>query len=202
MERNAVVFGINPQNDFGHPKGSLYCPGGFKVVGGGMILVWYGEEKGWLIGFSADCHPKNSEHFKEWPPHCIVRTWGAKFLAGIQVPYRKSSIFLKGTKIHEDGYDPFEGKDECGRNPEQFMGNPANTTVVVWGIAINYCVRAFVLTARKKGYKVYVALDACAAVPTPGNPPEDFVTEEQAIQNMKAAGAIMTTVEEVVCGKI
>lgn len=87
-----------------------------------------------------------------------------------------------------------------GRSPELAMGNPATTAVIVWGLATNFCVRAFVLTARKKGYKVYVVLDACRPVPTPANPPLNFITEKQAIIDMETAGAIMITVEEVVYG--
>lgn len=201
---NVAVFGVDPQNDFGHPKGALYCKNGFQVVGGGMILVEHAYNKGLPIMFSADDHPQDSDHFRPkgfWPPHCIHCTWGARFLAGVKIPYG-SAVFFKGTRKHEDGYDPFEGKDGQGRSPEQVLRSFNTTTVIVWGIATNYCVRTFVLTARKKGYEVYVVLDACAPVPTPAIPPEGFVTEECAIEDMKAAGAVMTTVEEIVRGKV
>jgi len=204
MSQKVVVFGVDPQNDFGNPRGSLYCRGGFKVVGGGMILIEYAKENGWPTMFSADDHPQNSDHFKPhgpWPPHCVHDTWGAEFLPGIEID-PDQHIFHKGTRKEEHGYDPFEGDGGPGRSPEQVMGDPKNTTIIAWGIATNYCVRTFVLTARKKGYKVYVVLDACRAVPTPPNPPSDFITEGQAIQDMKDAGAIMTTVEEVVSGRI
>lgn len=198
---NIAIFGVDPQNDFGHPNGSLYCKNGFKVVGGGMILTEHFYLRGGRIMFSADVHPPDSDHFKSWPPHCIRGTWGARFLSGVTVPHG-APIFRKGTEKHEHGYDPFEGKDSHGQNPEQVMGDPDKTTVIAWGIATNYCVRSFVLTARKKGYKIYVALDACAPVPTPDNPPPNFITEEQAIEDMKAAGTIMMTIEEVVSGKL
>lgn len=208
---NTAVIGVDPQNDFGHPSGALYCTDGFKVVGGGMILFDYANKNGWAIMLSADWHPLNSEHFTKWPPHCVQHTWGAKFLPGIdqaeQVFKPFPFIFYKGTRVDEDGYDPFDGKMENrptrGGDSMEDMFNACDVkTLVVWGIATNYCVRAFVLTAREKGYKVHVALNACAAVPTPENPPADFITEEQAIEEMKAAGAIMTTVEEVVSGKL
>lgn len=202
--RNIVIFGVDPQNDFGHPLGSLYCKDAFRIVGGGMILIERATKSDWLVMFSADWHPKNSDHFKPkgpWPPHCVYDTWGAKFLAGVKVPC-SSPIFLKGAGEHEQGYDPFEGNDGGGRSPEQVLDNPSETTIIAWGIATNYCVRSFVLTARKKGYEVYVALDACAPVPTPTNPPKGFITEEQAIEEMKTAGAILTTVEKVISGKL
>lgn len=205
---NTVLFGVDPQNDFGHPAGSLYCKGGYEIVGGGIILMEHALLQKWPIDLSADCHPPDSEHFKRWPPHCIRGTWGAAFLSGIldfnHIHYFDGDFnyFFKGTQKNEDGYDPFEGRNTSGKSPEEVMGDPAETTIIAWGIATNFCVRAFVLTARSKGYQVYVVLDACRAVPTSNNPPSDFITEKQAIEEMETAGAIMTTVEEVINGRI
>lgn len=210
-----VLFGVDPQNDFGDPKGSLYCKGGYEIVGGGILLMKYAVHQSWLVGLSADWHPKDSGHFKPiglWPPHCVEETWGARFLPGIYdflyfswSPFfdlLKVNVFLKGTNNDGNGYDPFEGKNALNQGPEEVMGEPNQTTIIAWGIATNFCVRAFVLTALRKGYRVSVVLDACRAVPTPDNPPPDFVTEEQAIEEMKAADGIMTTVEEVINGRI
>lgn len=206
-----VLFGVDPQNDFGHPKGSLYCKGGYEIIGGGILLTEYALNQRIPIFLSADLHPQDSEHFKPigpWPSHCVRGTWGAAFLSGI-LDFKNIhhfdgdfNYFFKGTQKNEDGYDPFEGKNTLGKSPDELLGDPTETTIIVWGLATNYCVRAFVLTARRKGYRVYVVLDACRAVPTPDNPPPDFVTEQQAIEEMKATGAIMTTVEEVLNGRI
>lgn len=200
VKEMVTVFGVDLQNDFGYPGGSLFIPDGFWVVGGGMILNRHAANNGWNIMFSRDNHPINSKHFEKWPPHCVAGTWGARFLPGLK--YAGGHIFSKGMDPEEDGYDPFDGKDTHGYGPGEILGEPRLMTLVVWGLATNFCVLAFVLTARSRGHKVYVALDACRAVPTPKDPPPGFITEGQAIEKMKEAGAIMTTVEEVVCGKL
>lgn len=206
-----VLFGVDPQNDFGDPGGMLYCKGGYEIVGGGIVLIEYIAKQKGTICFSMDWHPGDSEHFKPigpWSPHCVQGTWGAELLPGLlgflnmKAGDFDCDFFLKGTQKNEHGYDPFEGKNMESKYLDEILGNPTEITIIVWGLATNFCVRAFVLTARRKSYKVYVVLDACRAVPTPDNPPPDFVTEEQAIEEMKTAGTIMTTVEEVINGRI
>ncbi|HEY4506877.1 MAG TPA: isochorismatase family protein [Candidatus Paceibacterota bacterium] len=68
------------------------------------------------------------------------------------------------------------------------------------GLTTDHCVSAGTCDAAKigsdLGFKTYVCLDACRAVNLkPGD-------EERAIEDMKKAGAIMTTTDEVMAGKI
>lgn len=194
-----AIFGVDPQNCFGHPNGGLYVRGGEEVAGPGNKLIFFSEENGCLIMFSADWHPPDSDHFKPvgpWPPHGIANTWDSEFLAELKIP-PSSVIVYKGTRKEEHGYDPFEGRTEYEESTEEVLCLNEIKTLIFWGIATDYCVKAGVLTAcRLKKYKVYVALDACRAVnANPGD-------EQKAIEEMKAAGAIMTTTNEILSGKL
>lgn len=191
-----AIFGVDPQNCFGHPNGGLYVKGGEEVVEPGNKLISFGEENGFLIMFSADWHPPDSDHFKKWPPHGIANTWDAEFLAGLKIP-SDSVVVYKGRRKDEDGYDPFEGRTEYEKSTEEVLYLNKIEKMIFWGIATDYCVKAGVLTACKLGkYKVYVALDTCRAVnANPGD-------EQKAIEEMRAAGAIMTTTNDILSGKL
>ncbi len=200
---NCAIFGVDLQNCFSHPRGGLYVRGGEKVIEPGNKLIAFGKEHGFIIMFSADWHPPNSTHFKPvgpWPPHSIAGTWDAEFLSGLGMPSDPYNnvpfVFFKGTGKNENGYDPFEGRGIGGSDsPENTLDEHGIEVLIFFGIATDYCVKAGVLTACKLGYKVYVAIDACRAVNlNPGD-------EQKAIDEMKAAGAIITTTEEVINGK-
>ncbi|MDP2933315.1 MAG: isochorismatase family protein [bacterium] len=196
---NCAIFGVDAQVCFGHPNGGLYVPGGEEVVAPGNLLIQYGLRNGYLIVLSCDWHPPDSDHFKpvgQWPPHGIAGTRDAEFLDGLIVP-KNAFIVRKGKKKEEDGYDPFDGQTDNGQAPEQILAANKVEAIFVWGIALEYCDKAAVLTAcklaKKHGWNVYLVVDACRAV----NPDD----AQKAINEMRTAGAIITTVEEVIHGK-
>lgn len=51
---NCAIFGVDPQNCFGHPRGGLYVKGGEEVVKPGNKLVALGVRNRFVIMFSAD----------------------------------------------------------------------------------------------------------------------------------------------------
>lgn len=192
-----MIFGVDPQNCFGHPRGGLYVKGGEKVVEPGNKLIDYGLENDYLIGFSCDWHPNDSDHFKPvgpWPRHGVAGTWDAEFLSGLNIPVT-SYVFRKGTKKHEHGYDPFEGKTDDGIGLENVLVHFGIEKILTWGIAIDYCLKACVLHALKLGYKVYLVIDASRSVNA------KLGDEQKAIEEMEAAGAKLITTQEVLNGK-
>ncbi len=191
---NCAIFGIDLQNCFGHPNGGLYVKGGKEVVEPGNKLVAFGLKNGFIIMFSRDWHPADSNHFNKWPVHGVAGTWDADFLEGLLLP-PGSHFFYKGTQKDDDGYDPLEGISFAGNTAKSILKVSNIQKVYFWGIATDHCVKAGILTACKLGYKVYIVIDACRAVnANPGD-------EQKAIDEMKAAGAIITTTEEIINGK-
>ncbi len=189
---SCAFFAVDLENCFGHPKGGLYVKGGERVIEPSNRLISFAIKNQSLILYSLDWHPENSYHFKKWPRHGVANTWDSEFLAGlIQPDPDRSAIVRKGTGKNEDGYDPFQGRTASGWSTEEILKVGGAKSIVFFGIATDYCVKAGVLTACKKGYKTYVAIDACAAVNV--NPDD----EQKAIAEMVTAGATITTVDEV-----
>ena len=63
---------VDVQNDF-CPGGTLAVPHGDKVIP--VINRVLGAFP--LVIASKDWHPKETVHFKKWPPHCVQGTPGA-----------------------------------------------------------------------------------------------------------------------------
>ncbi len=193
---NCAIFGVDLQNCFGHPKGGLYVKDGEEVVGPGNKLIAFGVKNNFRIMFSRDWHPADSKHFDKWPVHGVAGTWDAEFLEGLILP-PESHFFFKGTRKYEDGYDPLEGRTAYGKGAgaELILLAQRIRKIYFFGFTTDYCVKTGVITACKLGYEVYVVIDACRAVNV--NPGD----EQKAIDEMRAAGAIITTTEEAINGK-
>ncbi len=165
---------VDVQNDF-CPGGSLAVPDGDKVVPVINALM----EKFPLVVASKDWHPSQTVHFDKWPPHCVHNRPGAEFHPALN-SLKIKQVFLKGTGNKDDGYSAFEATN---LDLEKFLKDKGVTELYVAGLATDYCVRASVLDAVKKGFKTFVVEDAIAAVDVkPGD-------DRKAIDEMKSAGA-------------
>jgi len=187
---SCAFFGVDLQNCFGHKKGGLYVKGSEKIIPACNRLIDAAAYWAKLTIFSLDWHPVDSDHFKKWPPHGIADTWDSQFLKSLIVP-DYSKIVRKATKKNEDGYDPFEGKSSSGETTNKILKKHGIKSIVFFGIATDYCVKAGVLSALKNGYRAYIVTDASIAVNV--NPDDEI----KAINEMVDAGAIPITVEEV-----
>ena len=184
----------------------MYVPGGEKVITPANQIIFYVTSlpKG-LVFLAADSHPRNSKHFKvnggKWPVHCIKDTWDAFFHKGLCVPLG-ARIFYKGTGENEDGYDPWGGKNQYGQTPLDVIHGIDSVEIYFFGLATNFCLMSGVLNACGiknlfgKFEKVCLVVDACRAVP------DVSPTEQEAIEKMEAAGAIMTTTREVINDRV
>ena len=66
MERALIL--VDPQNDF-CPGGSLAVKNGDEVMEPLNRMMAYAKKNNWILTISRDWHPKNTSHFKTWPPH-------------------------------------------------------------------------------------------------------------------------------------
>jgi nicotinamidase/pyrazinamidase len=112
-----------------------------------------------------------------WPPHCVQGTANAKVLVD-------NNIFLAVVKKGQDkNFDSYSGfQDDGGAKTEMDRILKANgiKTLIVYGIATDYCVKATALDAVAAGYKVTVVEGLCKGVA-----PE---TTAKALEEMKAKG--------------
>lgn len=160
---------VDVQNDFAHPSGSLYVQGGETIVPYLNELVSAAEDAGSLVVYTQDWHPPSTPHFEKdggiWPVHCVADTWGADFHSGLDV---FGPTVRKGTS-GEDGYSGFTVRDpatgqETPTGLQSLLRKQGVTTVLVAGLATDYCVKSTALDARRAGFAVTVLADGIRGV--------------------------------------
>ncbi|MFO1540932.1 MAG: isochorismatase family protein [Chloroflexota bacterium] len=176
------------QNDFADPAGGLAVAGAAAIVPGLNAAIAAARAAGALVVYTQDWHPPHTPHFAQdggpWPVHCVAGTWGADFHPALDVD---GPVVRKGSE-GEDGYSGFTMRDHLTGNEvptalHDLLRAAGAHTVVVAGIATDYCVRATVLDALRLGYAVTLRTDLVAAVDVrPGD-------GDAAIAEMVAAGA-------------
>ncbi len=184
MSEGDALIMVDVQNDF-CPGGSLAVPRGDEVV----EPLNRAARKFRHVVATQDWHPPGHASFQEsggpWPPHCVQGTRGAELHPGLdRGPIEK--LVRKGDDPAKDAYSGFDGTDLA-----EWLRSQGVKRVFVGGLATDYCVRATALDARKEGFEVVVLTDAVRAVDV--NPGDG----EKALEEMREAGAILTTTEEI-----
>jgi nicotinamidase/pyrazinamidase len=169
---------VDVQHDF-CPGGALPIEEGDKIVP--VLNQWIeaAQAKGILIYASRDWHPLQHMSFEghggTWPPHCIQDTDGAAFHQELKLPDNTVKI-TKGVRFDQDQNSAF---DQTGLAEQ--LKRDGVSRLWVGGLALDVCVLATVLDAKKLGFEVHVILEATRPVTTEGG--------EEAIQTMREAGA-------------
>jgi nicotinamidase/pyrazinamidase len=180
---------VDPQYDF-FPGGALGVADGDAIVA--PLNAWLRAHPDAPVFASRDWHPATTRHFKArggiWPPHCVEGTRGAAFHEGLEM--QRAVVYDKGTDPEDDGgYSAFDGArvDAAGvrRTLADDLRAAGVTTLVVGGLATDYCVKASVLDALKQGFAVQLLRPAVRAVELqPGD-------GERAVAEMVEAGAVV-----------
>ena len=154
-------------------------PGGDRI----FTAVNEAAERVPLVVASRDWHPLHHVSFIErggpWPPHCVQGTEGAEFHPALD---RKpiSHVFSKGQDPDRDAYSAFDGTELAA-----WLRDHGVESLLVGGLATDYCVRASVLDALAAGFSVSVLEDGVGAVDVrPGD-------GARALEEMRAHGAKM-----------
>jgi nicotinamidase/pyrazinamidase len=148
---------VDVQNDF--------CAGGALEVPDGDAVVGPINELAHAIPFviaTRDWHPPDHHSFVEeggpWPVHCVRDTPGAQLRADLD-PSEIDTIVDVGRTRDAVGYSGFEDT-----KLEQLLRERDVDVVHVAGLALDYCVRATALDARRLGFDVVLHRDATRAV--------------------------------------
>lgn len=183
---------VDVQNDFADPSGSLSVRGGADVIPIVNREAALARNNGALVAYSQDWHPEHTPHFAAdggtWPTHCVRDTWGAAFHPGLDVP-DDAPVIRKGAN-GEDGYSAFTMRDpESARTIptelERLLRDASVDSVVVVGLATDYCVAATAADAVRLGFATTVLTDAVASVDLqPGD-------GERALATLRDAGVLL-----------
>ncbi len=181
IDSTVALIVVDVQNDF--------CQGGaLPVADGDAVVPVLNEyvrlftEAGSPVYFTRDWHPPNHASFKEqggiWPPHCVRGTHGAEFHPELRVP-KEAEVISTAFLEDRDAYSGFQDTDLAAR-----LREAGAQTVLVGGLATDYCVKETVLDALSEGFKVYLLIDASKGVEVkPGD-------SRRAIEEMKSRGAV------------
>jgi nicotinamidase/pyrazinamidase len=185
-----ALLGVDVQNDFADPAGSLSVAGGADVIPVLAAEIDAAVSAGALVAYSQDWHPAVTPHFAKdggsWPAHCVMQTWGAELHPDLPVA---GHVVRKGSN-GEDGYSAFTMRDPLTGDTVEtelhgLLRRHGVTRVVVGGLATDYCVVETAMDALRLGYETVLLSDAIRAVDLqPGD-------GDRAVERMRAAGALV-----------
>ncbi len=177
--RDALLI-VDVQNDF--------CPGGALPIEEGDAVVpvcnqWidWARKATVPVYLSRDWHPKGHMSFNtsggEWPAHCIQDSQGATFHQNLQIP-EDAILITKGTRFDKDQYSAF---DDTGLLEQLRLQGIERVWVA--GLALDVCVRATALDARKGGLETHLIHEGTRPVTPEGG--------ADAINELKDAGVMI-----------
>lgn len=189
---------VDLQNDF-MPFGALPVREGDAVVDVANTLSGRFE----LVVATQDWHPADHGSFASnhpgsrpgdvvelggvpqvlWPDHCVQDTPGASFHSRLDIT-RVRHVVHKGVDASIDSYSTFfdnAHQRDTGLHP--YLRDRGVTSVVLLGLATDYCVKFSVCDGIELGFEVTVVEDGCRAVDlAPGD-------GERALAEMREFGA-------------
>ena len=126
-----------------------------------------------------------------WSDHCVQGTEGAAFHAGLDLN-PVSMIIRKGFRNNLDSYSAFfENDRQTATGLEGWIKSLGLETVIMGGIATDYCVFFSAMDCKKAGFNTIIASDAVRGVGFPEGSVENAVSE------MKKAGIDFFTSKEL-----
>jgi nicotinamidase/pyrazinamidase len=176
MKKDVLFWDVDTQYDFMRPEGRLYVSGSEAILDNVSEVRRFALDHGCSIIASADWHMKGNEEitgkpdFKTiFPPHCIAGKPGSErvgFLGNLQidvVPNRKIET-NELLKIVEKNQFHIEIKKEeldvfTNPNTREIVRILKPGLVVVFGVALDLCVRQAVEGLLGMGVKVYLLCD-------------------------------------------
>ena len=156
MNTNKIVFlDIDTQYDFMSPQGKLYVPGAEKIIHNLKRLFILAQENSIPIISSLDTHKTDDPEFKSFPPHCIKGSKGYNKIKGT-ITNKTKQIFITKFTINVFSNPRIKGILRPYR------------IAYVFGVALDYCVKAACLGLVDLGIKTYLVKDATKAVTAKG----------------------------------
>ena len=198
-----LLLEVDVQNDF-CPNGALAVPDGDAVILPLNVLAAACAASGGFVAATQDWHPAGHVSFASshtgkkpgdivdlaqsgqqqvlWPDHCVQGTHGAAFHDGLDLK-PVNLIVRKGFRQGLDSYSAFfENDRKTPTGLDGWMRGLGIETILIGGLATDYCVFYSAMDARSLGFTTIIVSDAVRGV----GYPEGSV--EKAMADMQAAG--------------
>lgn len=196
---DAALIIIDMQNGF-CPGGGLPVAGGDDIVP--LVNQLQDAFAPTAIFATQDWHPADHKSFASnhagakpydsvnmpygaqvlWPDHCIQNTKDADFHADLKLA-RDTRIIRKGTNTDVDSYSAFLEVDkksqprfDNGQTLADVLKAEGKKTLVLCGLAYDFCVGFSALDAKADGFDVIVVKDATRPVAIPTGPDTSTAT--------------------------
>jgi len=187
-----AFFDIDTQIDFLFPAGALYSLGAEKVIGPVARLNRFAVENRIPLISSMCAHPEDAEEFREWPPHCVVGTFGQQKPTAtlmekrVVIPNAAAELNVEGAEqivVEKNDLDLFSNP-----NIGALLDEIGADEFYVYGVFTEYCVNCAATGLVKRGAKVFLVSDAIAAV--------DEVKGRETTERLLGAGAQLASLEQ------
>jgi len=187
-----AFFDIDTQIDFLFPAGALYSLGAEKVIGPVARLNRFAVENRIPLISSMCAHPEDAEEFREWPPHCVVGTFGQQKPTAtlmeqrVVIPNATVELNVEGAQqivVEKNDLDLFSNP-----NIGALLQKIGADELYVYGVFTEYCVNCAATGLVKRGAKVFLVSDAIAAV--------DEVKGRETTERLLGAGAQLASLEQ------
>nr|WP_086938915.1 isochorismatase family protein [Thaumasiovibrio occultus] len=178
--QRTAALDVDPQKGF-----SELCPKELPVVGALDIVpaLRQNHQLASVILVSRDMHPQGAaweaqsadevltavglpEVDVKWPPHCVVGTAGVELLPGLPDVRSYDFQINKGMDPDAHPYGAFfhDQADTISTGGIEFLRGKGIDTVIVGGLALDFCVKKSVEQLVASGFSVIVNLAATRAV--------------------------------------
>ncbi|KAG2189388.1 hypothetical protein INT44_004530, partial [Umbelopsis vinacea] len=216
LGKTALIV-VDVQNDF-METGSLPVPSASEILPVVNQLINGIKDRGGLIvatklySLEQDWHPPNHVSFASntpngkafesktmeyegetfaqqlWPDHCVQNSKGAEFTTGLETT-KFDIIVRKGSNPNVDSYSGFADNKyfEITELAKHLFKNQIETVIVV-GLAADYCVKETALDARKFGFRTILVKEA-----TRGVVPDNF---DSCMDDLRSKGVQVTSIQD------
>jgi nicotinamidase/pyrazinamidase len=191
-----VFFDIDTQLDFVSPAGALYAPGAERVIAAVAQLNRHAASSGIVLVSTTDAHAENDAEFAQWPPHCVAGTLGQRkpqttlIEKPVVVPNRDGLPDIAAAAqiiLEKQTVDVFET-----RTIAPLLERLQADRFVVYGVVTEVCVWHAARGLLRYKKPVTIVTDAVQALRQDAG--------ERALADLRAAGATLATVSEVLNG--
>jgi nicotinamidase/pyrazinamidase len=205
-----VLWEVDAQVDFMLAGGKLYVPGAEKIIPNLNRLVEAARQEHVFLISSADAHNLEDAEFREWPPHCVKGTPGAKL-----IPEARAARYLvipnqqefdlprdlgsyQQVILEKNTLDVFDNPNTdvllsrlsalCQPNAASAANRDPGPDFLVFGVVTEFCVQRAVDGLLRRGFGVSIVKDAIQSL--------DDKKGSEILRELQLHGARLITTDE------